>query len=200
MKCSLGISDFLKEVSSLSHSIIFLYFFALITEEGFLISPWYSLELCIQMGISFLCHLLLLSSQLFVRPPQTTILPFCITFSWGWSRSLPPVQCPEPPSIVLHALCLPDRIPGVHGVAKSRTQLSHFHFPLSGVLPDVAHLGEADLAKLQMFWQHSMYSSHCMCQKKNKRNTIYEGKTGLRKVTNYVCESRSSLSALLATH
>ena len=35
MKCSLGISDFLKEVSSLSHSIVFLYFFALITEEGF---------------------------------------------------------------------------------------------------------------------------------------------------------------------
>ena len=33
---------------------IFLCFFALITEEGFLISPCYSLELCIQMGISFL--------------------------------------------------------------------------------------------------------------------------------------------------
>ena len=54
MKCSLGISDFLEEISSLSHSIVFLYFFALITEEDFLISPCYSLELCIQMGISFL--------------------------------------------------------------------------------------------------------------------------------------------------
>ena len=40
--------------SSLSHSVVFLYFFALIAEEGFLISPCYSLELCIQMGISFL--------------------------------------------------------------------------------------------------------------------------------------------------
>ena len=49
MKCSLGISDFLEEISSLSHSIVFLYFFALIVEEGFLISPCYSLELCIQM-------------------------------------------------------------------------------------------------------------------------------------------------------
>ena len=39
--------------SSLSHSVVFLCFFALITEEGF-ISPCYSLELCIQMGISFL--------------------------------------------------------------------------------------------------------------------------------------------------
>ena len=48
MKCSLGISNFLEEISSLSHSIVFLYFFALITEEGFLISPCYSLELCIK--------------------------------------------------------------------------------------------------------------------------------------------------------
>ena len=49
MNCSLGISHFLEEISSLSHSIVFLCFFALITEEGFLISPCYSLELCIQM-------------------------------------------------------------------------------------------------------------------------------------------------------
>ena len=54
MKCSLGISNFLEEIASLSHSAVFLYFFALITEEAFLISPGYSLELCIQMGISFL--------------------------------------------------------------------------------------------------------------------------------------------------
>ena len=54
MKCSLGISSFLEEISSLSHSVVFLYLFALITEEGFLISSCYSLELCIQMLISFL--------------------------------------------------------------------------------------------------------------------------------------------------
>ena len=54
MKCSLGVSTFLEEISSLSHSIVSLCFFALITEEGFLVSPGYSLELCIQMGISFL--------------------------------------------------------------------------------------------------------------------------------------------------
>ena len=57
MKCSLGNSSFLEEISSLSHSIAFLYLFALITEEGFLISSCYSLELCIQMGISFLFSL-----------------------------------------------------------------------------------------------------------------------------------------------
>ena len=36
MKYSFGISNFLEETSSLSHSIVFLYFFALITEKGFL--------------------------------------------------------------------------------------------------------------------------------------------------------------------
>ena len=60
-KCSLSISNFLEEISSLSHSIVFLYFFALIAEEGFLISPCYSLELCIKMGISFLSPLLFTS-------------------------------------------------------------------------------------------------------------------------------------------
>ena len=35
MKCSLGISNFLEEISSLSHCIVFLYLFALITKEGF---------------------------------------------------------------------------------------------------------------------------------------------------------------------
>ena len=54
MKCSLGISNFLEEISSLSHSVVFFYFFALIAEEGFLISSCYSLELSIQMLISFL--------------------------------------------------------------------------------------------------------------------------------------------------
>ena len=54
MKYSLGISNFLEEISSLSHSVVFLYFFALITEEDFLISPCYSLKLCIQMDISFI--------------------------------------------------------------------------------------------------------------------------------------------------
>ena len=54
MKCSLGISNFLEEISSLSHSVVFRYFFALIAEEGFLTSSCYSLELCIQMLVSFL--------------------------------------------------------------------------------------------------------------------------------------------------
>ena len=75
MKCSLGISNFLEEISSLSHSIVFIYFFALITEEGFLISPCYSLELCIPVGISFLFSLPLplFFSQLLIKPPPLII-------------------------------------------------------------------------------------------------------------------------------
>ena len=100
MKCSLGISNFLEEISSLSHSIV-LCFFSLITEEGFLISPCYSLELCLQMDMSFLFSLTFHFSSFhsyLLRPTQTTILPFCISFSWVWSWSLPPVQCHKPPS------------------------------------------------------------------------------------------------------
>ena len=60
-----------------------------------------------------LCFLLLFFSQLFVRLPQTTILPFCIS-SWGWFGSMTPVQCHEPLSIVLQALCLSDMIPSIY--------------------------------------------------------------------------------------
>ena len=55
-----------------------------------------------------LCFLPLFFSQLFVRPPQTAILHFCISFPWGWSWSLSPVQCHEPQVIVHQALYLSD--------------------------------------------------------------------------------------------
>ena len=61
-----------------------------------------------------LCLLLLFFSQIFVRPPQTVILAFCISFSWEWSCSLSPVQCHEPPSIVHQALCLSDLVPYIY--------------------------------------------------------------------------------------
>ena len=54
LEFSLGISNSFEEISSLSHSIVFLYFSTLITEAVFLICPCSSMELCIQMGISFL--------------------------------------------------------------------------------------------------------------------------------------------------
>ena len=116
MKCSLGMSNFLEEISSLPHSIVFLYFFTLITEEGFLNFLLFFATLYWN-GYIFpfnFCLLLLFFSQLFVRAPQKTILPFCISFCWGFSWSLPPVQCHKPLSIVFQALCLSDLIPWIH--------------------------------------------------------------------------------------
>ena len=49
MKCSFGISDFLKEISSLSHSVVSLYFFALITEEA----PYSTLYMLYQCVIGY---------------------------------------------------------------------------------------------------------------------------------------------------
>ena len=65
MKYSLDTSNFLEEMSSLSHSVVSLYFFALFVEEGFLISPCYFLELCIQLGVC-VCVKLLQSCLIFV--------------------------------------------------------------------------------------------------------------------------------------
>ena len=59
----------------------------------------------------FFFFLLLFFSKLFVSPPQTAILLFRISFPWGCSWSLFPIQCHEPPSIVHQALCLSDLVP-----------------------------------------------------------------------------------------
>ena len=72
------------------------------------------MELCIQMGITFLFSFAFLFSQLFVRPPQTTILLFSISFLGGWFWLPPPMQCYEPPSIVLQGLCQSDLIPWIY--------------------------------------------------------------------------------------
>ena len=41
---------------------------------------------------------------------------FCISFSWGWFRSAHPIQCDEPLTIVLQALCLPDLVPRIYTI------------------------------------------------------------------------------------
>ena len=102
MKCSRGISNFFEEISSLSHSIVFLYFFALFVKEGFLISHCYSLELSIQFGIS-----------LSFSASSNNHFAF-VYFSLGWFWLLPPVQYYEPLAIILQALCLPDLIPWIN--------------------------------------------------------------------------------------
>ena len=112
----------MKEISSLSHSIVFLFlctdhlgrlsylsllFFGTLNSDGYTF-PF------------LLCLSLLFFSQAFVRPTQTNILPFCISFSWWWFWSLPPICCYEPPSIVLQALHLSDLIPWIYLSTKTR--------------------------------------------------------------------------------
>ena len=108
MKSSIGVSNFLVEISRLSHSIVFLCFFALITEEDiFFISPRCSLELCIQIGICSFSPLPLaffLSSDIF-KVSSDNHLAFLHFFFLGMV-----LVTTEPPSIVLQALCLSDLI------------------------------------------------------------------------------------------
>ena len=108
----LGISNFLEESSSLSHSVS-LHCSLMKAFLSLLAILWNSAFSCVYLP--FLLYLsLLFFSQLFVRPPQTTILPSCISFPWRWFGLLPPVQCCEPPSIVLWTLCLSDLIPWIY--------------------------------------------------------------------------------------
>ena len=83
MKCSLGVSNFLEELYKHSHSIVFLYFFALITEEGFLIFSLLFFGTLHSYAYIFpflLCLSLFFFSQLFVWPPQAAILSFTFLF------------------------------------------------------------------------------------------------------------------------
>ena len=59
------------------------------------------------------CLSFLIFPQLSIIPPQTTTLPSCISFSWGWFWSLSPV-CYKPPSIIIQTLCLQDLIPWIY--------------------------------------------------------------------------------------
>ena len=97
---------------------LFSSFFALITEEGFLISPCYSLELCIQMGISllfsFAFHFSFFFFSAICKSSPDNDFVFFHFFSWGWFWSLSPVQCHESLSIVLQALGLSDLIPWIY--------------------------------------------------------------------------------------
>jgi len=84
MKISLDMFHFLEEISSLSQSIVFLYFFALIAEEGFLISPCYSAFKWEYLSFSPLPFASLLFTAIY-KVSLDNHFAFCISFSWGWS-------------------------------------------------------------------------------------------------------------------
>ena len=93
MKCFFGISDFLEEIPSLSHSVVFLYFFALISEEGFLISScflWNSAFRCLYLSISPLLFTCLLFTAI-CKASLDSHFAFLHFFSMG--IVLIPVSC-----------------------------------------------------------------------------------------------------------
>ena len=94
-------------------SSIFLHWSLRKAFLSFLAILWNSAFRWEYLSFSLLPLLSLLFSAT-LRPPQTTILPFFISFSREWSWSPPLVQYYEPPSIVLHALCLWDLIPWIY--------------------------------------------------------------------------------------
>ena len=102
--------NFLGEMSSLCHSVVFLYFFAPFIEEDLLISPWNSLELCIHWVAYifpfFPCFLASLISSAICKASSDNHFAFLHFFFLGWFWSLPLVQCYETLSVVLQAFCL----------------------------------------------------------------------------------------------
>ena len=95
MKRSLGISNVPEEVSSPSHSIVFLYFFVLITEETFLslfTILWKSAFRCIYLSFSPLPLASLLFSAIW-KASVDNHFEFWHFFYLGMVWSQPPVQC-----------------------------------------------------------------------------------------------------------
>ena len=77
----------LEEICSLSHSIDFPLFLCIghLQRLSYLSLLFSGTLRSVRYIFPFLlCLSLLFFSQLFVRPPQTTTLPSCISFSWGW--------------------------------------------------------------------------------------------------------------------
>ena len=69
---------FLKRFLVFSILFFSFYLFSLITEEVFLISPCYSLEICIQMGISFLFSFAFSFSSFLSYLKVLVRQPFCL--------------------------------------------------------------------------------------------------------------------------
>ena len=148
MKCSLDISNFLEEISSLSHSIVFLYSFFIL----FFFFNWRIIALqnfffvfCFHISLhcSFKNNLLaiLWNSAFIWLYLSLSPLPFIFLFPsaickassdnhfafLNWFTSLPLVQCYKPQSIVLQASCLPRVSPWIY---LSPTLYNHKEFDL----------------------------------------------------------------------
>ena len=92
MKWSLRIFHFFEEISILCIDHLGMLSYLSLLFSGTPYSGGYIFPF-------LLCLLLLFFSQIFVRPPQTTILPFCISSSWvGFDHCLlykVTILCPQ---------------------------------------------------------------------------------------------------------
>ena len=108
-------------------------------------------------------HRLLFFSQLFVRPPQTAVLLFCISFPWGWSWCLSPVKCHEPLSIVHQALCVSDLGREKPNRVLSRECTGHSKHPLhttqEKTSSDGQHQNQIDYILCSQRWRSSVHST-----------------------------------------
>ena len=114
MKCSLSISNYLEEMSSFPQSIVFLYFFAMITEKGFLISPCFSLELWfkwVYLSFSPLPFTSLLSTAI-CKASSDSHLASLHFFFLGMILLF--VSCTMSWTSVLQTLCLSDLTPWIY--------------------------------------------------------------------------------------
>ena len=84
MKCSIGISNFLEEISSLSLLFSYISLHCSLKKSflSLLAIFWNSIFKWVYLSLSPSPSGLLFFSQLFLRPPQTTPLPSCISFSF----------------------------------------------------------------------------------------------------------------------
>ena len=96
MKCPLGISSFLKEISGLSillFSSISLHCLLAKALLPFLALLWNSAFSWVYLSPSPFPFASLFSSVCKISTPQISTLPSYISFPWGWFWSPPPVQC-----------------------------------------------------------------------------------------------------------
>ena len=115
-KCSLGISNFLKR--SLVFSILLFSSISLhCSSKKAFFSPlailWNSAFSWVYLSLSPLPFTSLLFLAICKASSDNHFVILCF-FSLGWFWSLPPVQCYEPLSVVLQALCLPDLSPWIY--------------------------------------------------------------------------------------
>ena len=115
MKCSLGISNFIEEISSLSYSIVFLSLHWSLRKSflSLLAILWNSAFKWAHLSFSPVSFTSLLFTAICKAPSDNHFV--FLHFLFLVMVLIPAsVQCHEPPSIVLQGLCLSDLIPWMY--------------------------------------------------------------------------------------